>query len=54
MTVSGTVKSVDADRFVINANRISIKPLDSQGPTERTIVVNDKTQITARISTTTR
>ena len=51
MTISGTVKSVSTDRFVINANRISINPLDSQGPTERTIVVNDKTQITARIST---
>jgi hypothetical protein len=49
MTISGTVKSVGTDRFVINANRLSINPLDSQGPAESTIVVNDKTQITARI-----
>jgi len=48
MSVSGTVKSVDTDRFVIAANPVSVNPLDAQGPSERTIVVNDKTQITAR------
>jgi hypothetical protein len=48
MSVSGTVKSVDTDRFVIAANPVSMNPLEPQGPTERTIVINDKTQITGR------
>jgi len=51
-TVSGTVKSVDTDRFVIAANPVSLNPLDAPGPTERTVVVTDKTQITARIPMT--
>jgi hypothetical protein len=52
MNISGTVKSVDTDRFVIAANAVSMNPLDSQGPAERTIVVDGKTQITVRIPMT--
>jgi hypothetical protein len=51
-TVSGTVKSVDTDRFTIAANPVTFNPLDAPGPTERTVVVTDKTQITARIPMT--
>ncbi len=51
-TISGTVKSVDTDRFTIAANPVNFNPLDTPGPTERTIVVTDKTQITVRIPST--
>jgi len=50
MSVSGTVKSVDSDSFVINANPISPNPLDTRGPNQRTVMVSDKTKITVRIS----
>ncbi len=51
-TLSGTVKSVDADRFVIKANPVSMNPLDAQGPTDRTIVVGSQTKITIRVAMT--
>jgi len=50
--ISGVVKSVDADRFVINAGKVSPNPLDPQGPTDRTIMVTADTKITAHIPMT--
>jgi hypothetical protein len=53
-TLSGTVKSVDGDRFVIAVSgRVTQNPLDEQGPAERTVTINDKTKITAQIPMTT-
>jgi len=51
-SISGTVKSVGTDRFIITANPVSMNPLDAQGPSERTIVVNDQTKITIRVALT--
>ena len=51
-SISGTVKSVDTDRFVITSFPVSMNPLDPQGPAERTIVVNGQTQLTEHIPMT--
>jgi hypothetical protein len=52
-TLSGTVKSVDGGKFVITVSgRITPNPLDSQGPAERTVLANDKTQIVAQVPMT--
>ena len=51
-SISGTVKSVDTDRFVIAAFPVSMNPLDAPGPAERTSVVNGQTQITEHVPMT--
>lgn len=49
-TLSGTVKSVNDGKLVITVSgRVTPNPLDQQGPAERTVVVNDKTQIVAQV-----
>jgi hypothetical protein len=50
--VTGIVKSVDTDRFVIAANPITMNPLEPQGPSTRTIIADDKTKFTIRIPMT--
>jgi hypothetical protein len=51
-TVTGTVKSIGDNQFVITVGRISPNPLDEQGPSERTVKVNGETQITKKIPLT--
>ncbi len=52
-TISGTVKSVNGNSLVITVNgRVSPNPLDEQGPVERTVMVGDKTVISAQVAMT--
>jgi hypothetical protein len=50
--ISGTVKSIGNNQFVMTVGRISPNPLDPQGPSERTIKITDQTKITKQVPLT--
>lgn len=51
--IAGTIKSVNSDRLVMSVSgRITPNPLDPQGPSERTVTMNEKTQVFQQVPMT--
>ena len=48
-TVSGTVKSVNGNGFVMTTLPLSRNPLDTQGPSERQVLISDQTKIIEKV-----